>query len=224
MLLEILLLAFASALWPLLMAVVVVALRSPRPEPLLLAFFAGGMLTTVTIGLAIVYSIKHSNFVEGPHPTADPVVYITAGCIAVIAGLVATRLGRRRTPKEAPPKKPSGSGWSERMLTHGTAVAFLGGVVVNIVPGVFPFVALKDIAQLDYGVAATVALVVGFYLVMFVLIEAPLVGYLFAPTRTQAAAESFNAWLSAHGREVAIGVVEVIGVYLIVRGIVAATL
>ena len=39
---------------------------------------------------------------------------------------------------------------------------------------------LKDIAELDEGFATTVALVLGFYVIMFALIEVPLVGYLVA--------------------------------------------
>ena len=42
--------------------------------------------------------------------------------------------------------------------------------------------ALKDIAELDYAFAETLALVLGFYVIMFMLIEIPLIGYIVAPT------------------------------------------
>ena len=58
-----------------------------------------------------------------------------------------------------------------------------------------PVVALKDIAELDYSFAATFALVLGFYLIMFMFIEIPLLGYVFAPEQTARSTTSFNAWL-----------------------------
>ena len=45
-------------------------------------------------------------------------------------------------------------------------------------------VALKDIAELDETFAATLALFLGFYLIMFMFIEIPLLGYVFAPEQT----------------------------------------
>jgi hypothetical protein len=90
--------------------------------------------------------------------------------------------------------------------------------VLNVVPGVFPFIALKDVAQLDYGVASTAALVTVFYGIMFAFVEVPLVAFLVAPERTTAMTADFNAWLSAHGRRIAIVVLWVVGAYLVVRG------
>ena len=69
----------------------------------------------------------------------------------------------------------------ERMLDHGAPLAFVAGIVFNIVPGVVPLVALKDIADLDYSFAATVGLLLGFYVIMFAFIEIPLAGYVVAP-------------------------------------------
>ena len=87
----------------------------------------------------------------------------------------------------------------ERMLDQGAPLAFVAGIVFNIVPGVVPLVALKDIAELDYGFAETVAAVLGFYLIMFAFIEIPLAGYVVAPERTARLTASFNAWLDRNG-------------------------
>ena len=59
------------------------------------------------------------------------------------------------------------------MLSRGAPLAFLAGVVLNIVPGVLPFVALRDIAELDYSVPATALTLLGFYVIMFAFIEVP---------------------------------------------------
>ena len=107
----------------------------------------------------------------------------------------------------------------ERMLDHGAPLAFVAGILFNIVPGVVPVVALKDIAELDYAFVETFALVLGFYLIMFMFIEIPLIGYVFAPARTARATTSFNDWLDRNGHRLGIGVLALIGIYMIGRGI-----
>ena len=109
----------------------------------------------------------------------------------------------------------------DRMLSRGAPLAFLAGVVLNIVPGVLPFVALKDIAELDYSVPATVLTLLGFYVIMFAFIEVPLVAYLVAPARTAIETARFNAWLDRNWRRLAAYALVVLGVYLLVRGAVA---
>ena len=64
--LEIILLAFASMFWPTLITIVVLALRVPQPVRILAWFLFGGLLTTITIGLILVFALQDSNFVSGP--------------------------------------------------------------------------------------------------------------------------------------------------------------
>ena len=182
------------------------------------------MLTTVSIGLVIVFGVKGSSIVEGRHPPVDPGVDFTVGLLALLAGYVVWRSRLRREDERARPTTETAdrSGWSERMLARGARLAFVVGIVLNVVPGLFPFVALKDIAQLDYAALATVVLVIAFYVVMFVLVEVPLVAGLVAPARTAAAADTFNSWLGRNGRELVAMTLAVVGIYLMVRGIVGA--
>ena len=63
--LEILLLAFASAFWPTLILVVVVALRLEHPIRILVFFVAGALLTTISIGLAIVFALDDTTVASG---------------------------------------------------------------------------------------------------------------------------------------------------------------
>ena len=67
------------------------------------------------------------------------------------------------SPEAAPPRP----GRIEQLLDRGAPLAFVAGIVFNIVPGVFPLIALKDIAELDYGIAETVVVLLGFYAIMF---------------------------------------------------------
>ena len=212
--LELLLLAVASMFWPTLIAIVVIALRLEKPMGILAWFLAGGLLTTITIGSIIVLALQSQTDVRTAPESTNGVVSTVVGLLS----LVAAYLVHRRSPKpRADDAKPSRA---ERAVAHGGLVAFLCGVVLNIVPGTFPIVALKDIAQLDLSNAATVATVAAFYVIMFAFVEVPLVTYFFAPERTTAAVDDFNAWLARNGRSLAVYSLGGVGVYLTVRGIV----
>ena len=63
-------------------------------------------------------------------------------------------------------------------------------------------------------------LILLFNAIMFLLAEIPLAGLVFAPEKTNALVERFNAWLSRSSRSIAIGLCTVLGVFLIARGIV----
>jgi len=202
--------------WPALFAVVLVALRSWNTEKLLAAFLAGSLLTTIGIGLAIVSLLDDSSIVAShTRRSAGPVADLVVGVLAVLLGLF---LARR--PASAPAPRTL-AGWSERALARGAPIAFVVGIVFNVFPGLFPFIALKDIAEADFSTQAAAALVVGFYLVMFTPAELPLVGYALAPARTTALVDRLNAWFDHNGRRVAVVALELGGAYLIVRGSIA---
>ena len=211
---EIFVLALASMVWPALVAVVVVALASPQPVKLLSVFLVASLLTTVTIGLVIVFVLRGSSLFSGSRPTFGPVVDLVAGGVALIVGLVVRRRGSHEEAKH------DGPTWTERTLARGAPLAFVAGIVLNIAPGVFPFVAMKNIAELDYSPAASASLVVGFYLIMFLPAEVPLGCYLFAPARTSVEVGRFNSWLARNVRQIAAVTLFVVGAYLVVRGIV----
>ena len=223
MAIELIPLAIASAFWPLLLAVVIISLRAAHPPRLLVSFLLGGLLTTMIVGLIIIYALQNSSLVSRSKSSFDAAVYLAAGAIALAAGLLLARRvhsepGRPREAEDA--AKPPGR--LDRMLSRGAPLAFVAGVTLNIVPGVLPFVALKDIAELDYSVPATVLTLLGFYLIMFAFIEVPLAAYLVAPARTATETARFNDWLDRNWRRLAAYALVVLGVYLLVRGVVAS--
>jgi hypothetical protein len=219
--LEILVLAVASAFWPTLIVIVVLALRLEHPLRILVWFLAGGLLTTVTIGIAIVFALQDSSFVSSSRPPADPTLDLVAGLLSLLAACVLLWSDRRghasATATSTPTTKRS---VAERAVERGAPLAFAAGVVLNIVPGTFPFVGLKDIAQLDAGNGVKVAAIVAFYVIMFAFIEVPIVAFCFAPDRTTDVTERFNAWLGRNARRLAAYVLAAVGIYLTVRGLV----
>ena len=219
---NVLVLAFVSAISPAILAVVIVVLSRPNPRLLLLAYLAGGMLASVAIGIAVVVSLNGSTLLSGSSPAADPIVNFTMGALALIVAYVLATdrdasLEQRRRERRAsrPPRDPR----SERVLSRGTTpIAFAVGVALNL-PGAFYLVALKDIAQGQHGTGAQVFAIVLFNLIMFALAEVPLLGYSFAPDATRARVEALNAWMARHARQIVIAVAVLAGTYLIGRGI-----
>jgi hypothetical protein len=227
--LELTVLALASTFWPTLIVIVVLALRLSHPVKILAWFLIGGLLTTIGVGIAVVFALQGASFMSGSNPTIDPAVYITMGVLSVLAAFVLRRKGSREgtstraradveapTPKDSTPRKPL----TERAVQSGAPVAFVSGIVLNIVPGTFPIVALKDIAQLDSSDAAKVATIVVFYAIMFALVEVPIVAYLIAPEHTTTSMNELNTWLGRNGRRVATYVLAGVGLYLTIRGII----
>ena len=64
------------------------------------------------------------------------------------------------------------------------------------------------------------ALVVGFCLFQQLLLEVPLLGYVFAPDGTKDKVTRFRSWMGRKGRTAAVIGAAVIATWLIVRGLV----
>jgi|KBSSwiStaDraftv2_1062776.scaffolds.fasta_scaffold678832_1 hypothetical protein len=233
MLLEILFLALEAALYPTLLAAVVILLSTPRPRRLLSAYLAGGLVISIGLGLLIVKALENSHAINSQSSTLSWTADLAIGALVLLLAVaLATRQDqrlreRRRRRREAagkvkpePAEDDKKEPWSTRILTRGSvSLVFFAGLIINV-PGAAYLVGLKDIAAGKYSTAEEIALVVGFNLIMFALAEIPLAGLLIAPERTQAMVDRFNHWLSSHSRQVAIVLCAFLGVFLVVRGIV----
>jgi hypothetical protein len=219
MLFEIFVLAVGSMFWPVLLAVDVVAFQSDRPIRILGGFLAGGMVATVTVGCAIVFALEDTSLLTKSRHKTDAIVSIVVGTAALVAAFFI-----RRSDKQKPPATPTAhkSSRVDRLSGQGTWLVFVTGIVLNLFPGLLPLIAMKDIGELNYSTAATIAVIVGFYVVMFTPVEAPLVAFLVAPERTARAVDSFNLWLRRNARKLACWALAVFGVFELVRGILSA--
>ena len=224
--LEIALLGLASALWPLLLVVVVIALNTSRPVRILGWFLVGGLLTTISIDTALVFAFQGSSFTEGPRPSADGWVDIVVGALALLAALV-LRLGTQgKGPKRFQPKpkddRPSrAQEWIEDLVERGATLSFVAGIVATILPAPFALIAMKNISELDITDAQAFGLIVMFNLLMFSMVEIPLEGFLVAPDWARRTATGFNTWLAENLRKVAIYALLIGGVIELIRGLVA---
>lgn len=212
---------------PTLLAAVTVMMLLPNPKKLMLGYLLGAYMTSITLGLLIVFSLNGSSSAETAKNTLSPSEDIVVGLLALLVAFVlgtgrdAGLQERRRRRKEA--KEASGEAresWPERMLGRGSARVTFAVAVVLSFPGVSYLAALDHIATLDPGTAPTVLLVVGFCLVQQLLLEAPLLGYAIAPDWTQDAVTRFRAWLGRSGRRAAVIGAAGIGALLLIRGLI----
>ena len=100
-------------------------------------------------------------------------------------------------------------------------MAFVVGGVINL-PGPFYLLALGEIANASYSHGQEIGLILLFNLIMFLLLEVPLVGYLVQPEKTARRVAALSAWLNANGLRVMGWLIGVVGLGLIGQGIGAA--
>lgn len=230
------LLALAAAVYPQLLAVVVIILTRPNPQQLLWACWLSSLLVSVA-GSVLIFLAFHSRatIAGTSSQRLGPTAYITVGVIAVlVAILLATRRGRELFARDRPAMRepgrrgPPGSATmartrarAEQALGEGSlVVACLVGALLAL-PGPFDLIALGHLARNGYGVlAATVAMLV-FALIKFVLIELPIAGYATDPDGTAARVDRFSRWMRTNKLAGIAAIVGLFGIILVGRGLAA---
>ena len=229
----ILLLGLAAAVYPQLLAVVVVILTRPSPRPLLLACYAGSLVVALACAGAVVAIFGSSGTVAGTSSSRlGPSAYLVLGVIAVVvAAFVATRRGPRPPRRDIPPVRADGQGGEDQpgsvqratsrtqlALVEGSlAVAAVVGALLAV-PGPFDLLAFGHMARGDYTTIELAVMIVVFTLIKFLLIEVPILGYTISPRRTSVQVDRFSTWMNANKVAVIAAVVGLIGFVLIVRG------
>ena len=221
---EVILLSLTASLNPTLVAATTVMLLLPSPKKLMFGYLLGAYMTSITLGLVIVFALANSSATNTTENTISPSVDIALGAIALTVAFVlrsgrAERLTeRRRERKEAKPDK--GPPRWQRELGKGTArTTFIVGALLTL-PGASYLAGLHQIHELKYTTAVTVLLVVGFNLVMMWLLEVPAVCFLVSPEWTPGAVERAKTWVSRHVLVLAMRGFAIIGALLVIKGII----
>ncbi len=212
---QVLLYAVGSAFFPSLLAGVSIILTRDRPATLLLAFYISGMVVSIAVGLILLDTVGSDAQFSSSSTTTRPVFEITAAIAAfALAWLTGSKRGskaiddwrgKRKRRKEAKQTAEHSEGqeakdpWAVRVLDRGSILlAVIAGIILSL-PGPFYLLALADIAEAKDSTTEAIILVVVFNLIMFVLAEVPIIGYLLSPEKTQGRVEQFSAWLENNG-------------------------
>jgi hypothetical protein len=198
---EVILLSLTASLNPTLVAATTVMLLLDSPSKLMLGYLLGAYVTSITLGLIIVFSFSSSSAASTTQNTLSPAVDIGLGAIALAAAFVLhtgrdERLReRRRARKEAKGKGKADKEpprW-QRELSKGSArTTFVVGALLTL-PGASYLAGLHQIHELKYSTPVTVLLVVGFNVAMLWLLEVPLACFVVAPEWTPVAIDRAKA-------------------------------
>jgi hypothetical protein len=221
---QVILLSLTASLNPTLVAATTVMLLLDKPAKLMLGYLLGAYMTSITLGLVIVFSLSNSSTTNTTENTISPAVDIGLGAIALAVSFVLytgrqerIRERRRERKAEKPDKGPPR--W-QRELSQGSArTTFVVGALLTL-PGASYLAGLDQIHKLKYSTSVTVLLVIGFNLVMLWLLEVPLASFLVAPEWTPRAIERTKLWVSRHAHVFAVRGFAALGALLIIKGII----
>ena len=225
---EVVVLALLAALNPTLLAATTVMLLLPHPGRLMLGYWLGAMLMSVTLGLVIVFALEGATAKSTSQRTVSPIAdFVLAAILLILAGRALRRAQQARRATSGESQDEAGEAqktpkWQEQLGKGSAKTTFVVGALLSL-PGATYLAGLNNIQKQHYSATATVLLVIGFNLIQLLLLEVPLVALKVAPTRTPIAIEHVRAWGREHGREYAAWALVVIAVALVVNGIVEAT-
>jgi hypothetical protein len=221
--------AFVAALNPTLLGATTVMLLLDHPKRLLLGYLLGAMMTSLTLGMVIVFALDGSSGATSTgQSTISPATDLAlGGLLLVVAYLIRPgrtpsetgRLAERRR-RRAEKKGDKGPPRWQQALSKGTArTTFVIGALLTL-PGASYLIGLGHIADENANTAATIGLIVGFNLIMLLLLELPLLAYTLAPDWTPDAVNRFKAWFNSNARVLGFRVALVIGALLVVKGVI----
>ena len=221
---QVILLSLTASLNPTLVAATTVMLLLESPAKLMLGYLLGAYMTSITLGLVIVFSLTNSSTTNTTQNTLSPAVDIGLGAIALAVAFVLhtgrhEHLKERRQARKATKPDKGPPRW-QRELSKGSArTTFVVGALLTL-PGASYLAGLDEIHKLKYSTTVTVLLVIGFNLLMLWLLEVPLASFVVAPEWTPRAIERAKAWVSRHAHVFAVRGFAAVGALLVIKGIV----
>jgi hypothetical protein len=221
---QVIVLSLTASLNPTLVAATTVMLLLPSPKKLMLGYLFGALLTSITLGLIIVFSFSSSSTATTTKNTISPGVDIVLGVLFLTLSFVLytnrhERLKERRREKKAAKPDKGPPRW-QRELSKGSArTTFIVGALLTL-PGASYLAGLHSIHELHYSTTVTVLLVLGFNIVMLWLLEVPLVCFAVAPDWTPGAVERAKRWVGRHAHVFAVRGLGAIGALLVIKGVV----
>lgn len=221
---QVILLSLTASLNPTLLAATTVMLLLPSPAKLMGGYLLGALMTSITLGLVIVFSLSNSSATNTTQNTLSPAVDIALGGLALVAAWVLWSgrhervRERRRARKEAKPDKGPPR-WQRELSKGSPRTTFLIGAVLTL-PGASYLAGLDEIHKLNYSTTVTVLVVLGFNVVMLWLLEVPLACFVAAPDWTPRAIQRARLWVNRHAHAFAVRGLTALGALLVIKGIV----
>ena len=221
---QVILLSLTASLNPTLVAATTVMLLLDKPTKLMAGYLVGAYLTSITLGLLIVFSLPTSSTTSTTENTLSPAVDIGLGAVALAAAFVfytgrVERIRERRAARKAEKPDTGPPRWQRELSKGSPRVTFVVGALLTL-PGASYLAGLDEVHKLNYSTPVTVLVVVGFNIVMLWLLEVPLACFLIAPEWTPEAVGRAKAWVSRHAHTFAVRGFAIVGILLIIKGLI----
>jgi hypothetical protein len=221
---QVILLSLTASLNPTLVGATTVMLLLDKPARLMAGYLLGAYMTSITLGLIIVFSLSNSSTTNTTENTLSPAVDIGLGAVLLAISFVlytgrAERIRQRRAARKAAKPDKGPPRWQRELSKGSPRTTFVIGAMLTL-PGASYLAGLHQIHDLKYSTTVTVLLVIGFNVVMMWLLEVPLACFLIAPDWTPRAIDRAKAWVSRHAHMFAIRGTAALGALLIIKGIV----
>jgi hypothetical protein len=223
---SIFLLSLLAMFNPTLLAAVTIMMLLPEPRKLITGYLLGAYVTSIGLGMAIVFSLHNSSGVESGKQTLSPIEDLVLGTIFALVGwafltgrVSEMKQNRRRRHEEKHGPQEEKESLPERLLGRGSMrITFAVGALLSL-PGASYLVALDKMAKLDWPTVSTALAVIIFCLIQQLLLELPLLGFYLAPKWTEGAVVKFREWISRNAARAAGWVALTLGCLLIIRGV-----
>jgi hypothetical protein len=211
--LEVIVLAFASALRPAGVAALYALLSASHPRRVLIAYIVAGFAFSVAIGVLVVVAFGGADIRFGG--TVEHLIELLAGTAALgfAAGLAA---GRAELPSRGNATDAQ-SAMVARLRNPSMRTAAVAGVATHL-PGLFYLVALNEIVAHRNGIADGIVAVLVFNAIWFGAAIASVILFMIRPGAARRALLRVSAWARLHSRGVTTAVFAVAGAYLVVDG------
>ncbi len=215
--------SITAAFNPTLLTATTVMLLLPSPKRLLFGYLLGAYMTSIALGILIVFALEGSGAVSTTQSTLSPAADIALGLILIVISLVLRSDGHKRRAEERraqkagkPEKTPK---WRAALSRGSARDTFVVGALLTL-PGASYLAGLHGISDQNLSTTSTVLCIIAFNLIMLALLEAPLIGYTVAPERTQRAVTRFRLALDRHGGRILYIGAAVMGLALVARGLI----
>jgi hypothetical protein len=233
---------FGLALDPIRLGLVGVVLSRQRPIPNLIAFWLGGMVAGVGVGLAALVLFRDvamsamQHLADATNALRSEVSILAGGGLQITLGTVvlvtlAVIIARQRfragadigatvhpVPLGPPNVFARMAAFSQDLLGRGVWPAFLVGLG-SATPPVECVMVLTIIMASGAEVATQMVALVVFTFLVLALVEIPLLTYLLMPRKTEAVMLRLNAWLGIHRRRIFQSMLAVTGLVLLAKGL-----
>jgi hypothetical protein len=184
-------------------------------------YLLGAYTSSIGLGLVIVFALQDSGAVQTTQHTLSPIADIVLGLLFVLVAVVIhgdrdarIRERRRARAQASEPKKTPR--WRQSLDKGSPRTAYVVGILLTL-PGASYLVGMNHISKANASTIATALGVVVFSVIMLLLIEIPLLGFVVAPDATRRNVKRFTDSVSANARTIVARTALVIGGLLLLR-------